>query len=151
MLACPSINDDRDVDAVGEQPARAFVSQVVPPQVDPQQLFAIPLGSATTRLGSPPWARRRTVSHAVWIFGCTAPASVPKTYASGPRAARRARIAASRPFGLNGMRRFSLSFAVAPGMPIWQVSQFTRVFWINSIRLGGSTAPAHRDAIVEKR
>jgi len=26
---------------------------------------------------------------------------------------------------LNGMRRFSLSFAVAPGIPIWQVSQFT--------------------------
>ena len=25
----------------------------------------------------------------------------------------------------DGMRRFSLSFAVAPGMPIWQVSQFT--------------------------
>jgi hypothetical protein len=31
-------------------------------------------------------------------------------------------------FGLNGMRRFSLSFVVAPEMPIWQVSQFTRLF-----------------------
>jgi hypothetical protein len=43
--------------------------------------------------------------------------------ASGPRAARRSRIAATRPSGLNGIRRFSLSLVVAPGMPIWQDSQ----------------------------
>ena len=45
------------------------------------------------------------------------------------------------------MRRFSLSFAVAPGMPIWQVSQLTRLFWISSIsprRQQSSSAPTMR-------
>jgi hypothetical protein len=37
--------DDADVDAVGQQPARAFVPQVVPAQVDALELFAVPRGA----------------------------------------------------------------------------------------------------------
>ena len=37
--------DDADVHAVGQQPARALVAQVVPPEVDALELFPIP-GSA---------------------------------------------------------------------------------------------------------
>src|SRR5918994_2179015 len=43
------------------------------------------------------------------------PFSVPNTNAFGPSLLRRSRIAASRPFGSNGIRRFSLSFAVVSG------------------------------------
>ena len=61
-------------------------------------------------------------------------------------------MAASRPSGLNGTRRFSLSFVVSPGMPIWHVSQFTRRFWISSI----SPRRQHQlqradDAVVQQR
>jgi hypothetical protein len=35
--------NDPDIDAVGEQPARAFVPQVVPAEVDPLELLTIPL------------------------------------------------------------------------------------------------------------
>jgi hypothetical protein len=45
------------------------------------------------------------------MFGWRAPLALPNTNASGPSTARRSRIAAIRPFGLKGMRRFSLSFA----------------------------------------
>ena len=39
------------------------------------------------------------------------PAGDPKTYAFGPRDARRLRTGGKRPCGSNGMRRFSASFA----------------------------------------
>jgi hypothetical protein len=45
------------------------------------------------------------------MLGWYAPVSVPKTYASGPSVDLRFRIGASRPSGLKGMRRFSLSLA----------------------------------------
>jgi hypothetical protein len=36
----PQLNDP-DVDAVGTHPTRTLVSEVMPPQIDPQQLFTI--------------------------------------------------------------------------------------------------------------
>jgi hypothetical protein len=41
--------DDADVDAVREQPARAFVSQIVPAEIDPSELFTVPCGAFPTR------------------------------------------------------------------------------------------------------
>jgi hypothetical protein len=81
-------------------------------------------------------------------FRWHAPDAEPNTYASGPSFARRSRMAASRPSGLNGMRRFSLALAIAPGIPIWNVSQFTRLFWISGIsprRQHGSSAPMMKE------
>jgi hypothetical protein len=37
--------NDADVDTVGQQSAGAFVSEIVPAQVDPLQLLTIPLGT----------------------------------------------------------------------------------------------------------
>jgi hypothetical protein len=42
--------NDADVDAVREQAARAFVPQVVPAEIDPFELFPIPLPSLPSRL-----------------------------------------------------------------------------------------------------
>ena len=41
--------DDPDVDAVGQQAARAFVPQVVPAKIDPLELLAIPFGAFPRR------------------------------------------------------------------------------------------------------
>jgi hypothetical protein len=41
--------------------------------------------------------------------------------------------------------------AVAPGIPIWYVSQFTRLFWINSISPRRQHNSNADDAIVEQR
>jgi hypothetical protein len=38
-----------DVNAVSQQPARAFVAQVVPPQIDPVQVLAIPGRAVSAR------------------------------------------------------------------------------------------------------
>ena len=43
--------DDANVDAVGEQPAGAFVPQVVPPQVDALELLTVPDSPGATGLG----------------------------------------------------------------------------------------------------
>jgi hypothetical protein len=37
--------NDPDVDAVSQQPARAFVPQIVPAEVDPLELLPIPFGT----------------------------------------------------------------------------------------------------------
>ena len=42
--------NDADVDAVREQAARAFVPQVVPAEIDPFELFPIPLRSLPSGL-----------------------------------------------------------------------------------------------------
>ena len=42
--------NDADVDAVSEQPAGAFVPQVVPTEVDPLKLLAIPRDASAARL-----------------------------------------------------------------------------------------------------
>jgi hypothetical protein len=42
--------NDPDVDAVRQQAARAFVTQVVPAQIDALELFSIPLCSLPSRL-----------------------------------------------------------------------------------------------------
>jgi hypothetical protein len=42
--------NDPDVDAIGQQPARAFVTQVVPAEVDPFELLSIPLRSLPSGL-----------------------------------------------------------------------------------------------------
>jgi hypothetical protein len=51
--------------------------------------------------------------------------SSPRGVASGSRR--------SRPSRLKATRRFYLSFVVAPGMPIWHVSQLTPRLWMSSI------------------
>jgi len=92
--------------------------KVVPSQIDLSQLRLVLLDACGSRL------QRVAVGEELQRFprGCSvgwnAPLVLPNTYASGPSARRRLRIAASRFFGLKGMRRFSLSFAVVPGMPI---------------------------------
>ena len=77
--------DDPDVDTVCEKSTRAFVPEIVPAEVYPLELLAVP-GRALPR-----GPRFDTVSEE-----------------------RRSRMAASRPSGLNGIRGFSLSLAVAP-------------------------------------
>jgi len=42
--------NDPDVDAFREQAARAFVPQVVPAEIDPFELFSIPLRSLSSGL-----------------------------------------------------------------------------------------------------
>jgi hypothetical protein len=42
--------NDTDVDTVRQQAARAFVTQVVPAQIDALELFSIPLRSLPSRL-----------------------------------------------------------------------------------------------------
>jgi hypothetical protein len=42
--------DDADVDAVGEQPAGAFLPQVVPAEIDPLELLSGPCGAFAARL-----------------------------------------------------------------------------------------------------
>jgi hypothetical protein len=42
--------NDPDIDAVREQSTRAFVTKIVPPQIDPFELFSIPLRSLTSGL-----------------------------------------------------------------------------------------------------
>src|SRR5437867_4354795 len=51
-------------------------------------------------------------SHAVLKLATWSPSSVPNTNALGPSLPRRCSTAARRPFGSNGIRRFSLSFVV---------------------------------------
>ncbi|MEX2270005.1 MAG: hypothetical protein WD690_00950 [Vicinamibacterales bacterium] len=41
--------NDPEVDAVGQQPAGAFVSEIVPSQIDALQLRTIPLGTLSAR------------------------------------------------------------------------------------------------------
>jgi hypothetical protein len=41
--------DDSDVDAVGQQPAGAFVPEVVPAKIDPLELLAIPRSTFSRR------------------------------------------------------------------------------------------------------
>lgn len=53
----------------------------------------------------------------IWRFRVSVPPSAASTNASRHRADGRVPA-------LNGTRRFSLSFVVAPGKPIWHVSQF---------------------------
>jgi hypothetical protein len=120
--------NDPDVDAVREQAAGAFVTQVVPSQVDLLELMPIPLRSLLSGLRFDAVREEPQSFPAGLDVRLVDALALPNKNASGPSAARRSRIAATRPFGLNGMRRFSVSFAVAPGMPIWQVSQFTRLF-----------------------
>jgi hypothetical protein len=43
--------DDADVDAVGEQPASAFVPQVMPAKIDLAKLFLVPYEA----FGATPW------------------------------------------------------------------------------------------------
>jgi hypothetical protein len=43
--------DDPDVDAVGSQAARAFVTQVVPAEIDPFEMFSIPLHALSSSFG----------------------------------------------------------------------------------------------------
>jgi hypothetical protein len=57
--------DDPDVDAIRQQPAGPFVPQVVPAQVDTPHLFLVPLQALLSALGSRPFARSFSVSHAV--------------------------------------------------------------------------------------
>ena len=41
--------DDPDIDAVGQQPAGAFVPEVVPAEIDVPELLAIPGGAVPRR------------------------------------------------------------------------------------------------------
>jgi hypothetical protein len=41
--------NDSDIDAVGKQPARAFVSEVVPPQIDFPKLLSVPFRAGSGR------------------------------------------------------------------------------------------------------
>jgi hypothetical protein len=43
--------NDADGDAVREQPARAFVAQVVPAKIDPLERFSVPLRALPSWLG----------------------------------------------------------------------------------------------------
>ena len=61
--------NDPDVDTVREQPARAFVAQVVPAEIDPLKLLAVPLLAPGPGFGSMPCASNGNVSQAVWMFG----------------------------------------------------------------------------------
>ena len=97
--------NDPNVDAISEQSARAFMPEVVPAEIDPLKLLAIPFGAFSAGL---------------WLDAmCKQPECFPggldvrlvraslrfENVRIGPSVDRRLRIAASRPSGLNGMRR----------------------------------------------
>src|SRR5262249_50720763 len=100
-----------DVDAIGQQAARPLVSQVVSAQVD-AKLIWVPcrtflsglrfdaVGQQPERVSRGLDVRLRRAVRAAEHVGF------------GTKPDRRFGWAASRPFGLNGIRRFSLSFAV---------------------------------------
>jgi hypothetical protein len=100
-----------DVYVLRQEATRAFVTQVVPVQVDLPQLGAIDAGTWLGALRVVAIAIRSSDSQAVLKLATNSPAGDPKTCAFGPRDARRLRTGAKRPCGSNGMRRFSASFA----------------------------------------
>ena len=61
--------DDADVHTVGEEAAGAFLPKVMPAEIDPLDLLAVPGRPVLPGFGSMPCARSRSVSQAVWMFG----------------------------------------------------------------------------------
>ena len=68
--------NDPNVDAIGEQSASAFMPEVVPAEIDPLKLLAVPRNACLPAFGSMPCASSRSVSQEVWMFGWYAPVSV---------------------------------------------------------------------------
>ena len=73
--------DDANVDAVGQQSARAFVPEVMPAEIDPLKLFTIPRGTFPRRSRLDAVGQSRSVSQAVWYSGSY---SMMRSWSSGP-------------------------------------------------------------------
>ena len=100
--------DGADVDAVGQEPAGAFMSCQC--RSIWRSLARSTRAPGFARFVSWPFATRSRDSQAVLKLSTYAPAGEPNTNALGPSDLRRLRIGARRPSGSNGMRRFSGQF-----------------------------------------
>ena len=73
--------DDPDVHAIRQEPARAFVSEVVPAEIDPLKLLTIPRSTFPRRSRLDAVGQSRSVSQAVWYSGSY---SMMRSWSSGP-------------------------------------------------------------------
>jgi len=77
-----------DVHSIAQEPAGAFVTEVVPVQVDLAELLAVDAHRVSPRFVSWPFATSGNDSQAVLKFATNSPADEPNTNACGPRAAQ---------------------------------------------------------------